>query len=435
MNQSSISDQSFLETNPILKGSNSLLALSGGVDSMVLAILLIKYGIKFSAAHCNFQLREKDSDDDEEFVRNFCNQNKIELFVKKFDVEEFMKSGNYSTQMAARELRYSWFDQLMDDNGFDLLLTAHHLDDSVETFLINLSRGSGIAGLLGIQKHNQKIFRPLLNYSKKEIFDFAIENNISWRDDKTNLETVYARNKIRHLIVPVLKEVHSEFLKNFSKTVDYLKTDYLLLKSHIDETKKNLFKSKGNDISINIDDLSALNHPNAYLFHLFSEYGFDHPVEIEKLIRSKNSGQIESKTHRLIKNRNELLLTAVKTDLLPVEIELIQGSIIQKPLYLKVLKSETRDKDAAEVFDFEKINFPLHLRRPKEGDIFHPLGVNGSKKLSKFFKDEKYSRLDKERTWVLTDNRDRIIYIVGKRMDERFKITEHTQFFLNIYLC
>lgn len=130
-----------------------------------------------------------------------------------------------------------------------------------------------------------------------------------------------------------------------------------------------------------------------------------------------------------------MLLTAVKTDLLPVEIELIQGSIIQKPLYLKVLKSETRDKDAAEVFDFEKINFPLHLRRPKEGDIFHPLGVNGSKKLSKFFKDEKYSRLDKERTWVLTDNRDRIIYIVGKRMDERFKITEHTQFFLNIYLC
>lgn len=435
MNPSSISDQSFLEANPILKQSNSLLALSGGVDSMVLAALLIRSGVKFSAAHCNFQLREKDSDDDEEFVRNFCSQNGIELFVKKFDVEEFMKSGNYSTQMAARELRYSWFEQLIGENGFDLLLTAHHLDDSVETFLINLSRGSGIAGILGIQKRNQKIFRPLLNYSKKEIIDFAVENNIGWRDDRTNLETVYARNKIRHQIVPVLKEVQPEFLKNFSKTVDYLKSDYLLLKNHIEETKKNLFKPKGNDISISIDQLSSLNHPEAYLFHLFSEFGFDHPVEIEKLIRSKNSGQIESKTHRLIKNRNELLLTAVKTDEPAVEIELNQGSIIQKPLYLKVLKSETRDKDAAEVFDFEKINFPLHLRRPKEGDIFHPLGVGGSKKLSKFFKDEKYSKLDKERAWVLTDNRNRILYIVGKRMDERFKITEHTQFFLNIYLC
>ncbi|MBW7871064.1 MAG: tRNA lysidine(34) synthetase TilS [Flavobacteriia bacterium] len=435
MNQSSISDQSFLEANPILERSNSLLALSGGVDSMVLAVLLIRSGVKFSAAHCNFQLREKDSDDDEEFVRSFCSQNKIELFVKKFDVEEFMKSGNYSTQMAARELRYDWFEQLIDENGFDLLLTAHHLDDSVETFLINLSRGSGIAGLLGIQKHNQKIFRPLLNYSKKEIVDFAVENNIAWRDDRTNLETVYARNKIRHLIVPVLKEVQPEFLKNFSKTVDYLKNDYLLLKNHIEETKKNLFKPKGNDISISIDELSALNHSEAYLFHLFSEFGFDHPVEIEKLIRSKNSGQIESKTHRLIKNRNELLLTPVKTDEQPVEIELNQGSIIQKPLYLKVLKSKTRDEHAVEVFDFEKINFPLHLRRPKEGDIFHPLGVGGSKKLSKFFKDEKYSKLDKERAWVLTDNLDRILYIVGKRMDERFKITEHTQFFLNIYLC
>jgi len=435
MNQSLISVQSFIELNPILQRSNSLLALSGGVDSMVLAVLLLRSGVKFSAAHCNFQLREKDSDDDEEFVKNFCSQNKIELFVKKFDVGEFMKSGNYSTQMAARELRYSWFEQLMDKNGFNLLLTAHHLNDSVETFLINLSRGSGIAGLLGIRKQNQKIFRPLLNFSKNEIIDFAAKNNIGWREDRTNLETVYARNKIRHQIIPVLKEIQPEFLNNFSKTVDHLKNDYSLLKSHIEETKKKLFKSKEGDISICIEDLTALNHLETYLFHFFSEYGFDHPAEIEKLICSKNSGLIESKTHRLIKNRNELLLTTVKSDELPVEFELNQGSIIQKPLYLKVLKSATRDKDAAEAFDFEKINFPLHLRKPKTGDIFYPLGVGGSKKLSKFFKDEKYSKLDKERAWVLTDNRDRILYIVGKRMDERFKITEHTQIFLNIYLC
>lgn len=168
---------------------------------------------------------------------------------------------------------------------------------------------------------------------------------------------------------------------------------------------------------------------------MFSEFGFEYPAEVAKLIRSSNNVQISSKTHRLIKNRGQLILTAVKTEDKSTEIELNRGAIIQKPLYLKVLESDNKDEAATETFDAEKVKFPIRLRKPNQTDMFRPLGMKGSKKLSKFFKDEKYSMADKERAWVLADKDDRIIYVIGKRMDERFKITEHTQLFLNIYLC
>lgn len=435
MKKSLVSSLNLITENPELKSGSLLLALSGGIDSMTLAVLLKNMGISFAAAHCNFQLRAEDSDEDEKFVKLFCNENKIKLFVQRFDTNEYKKGRNLSTQMAARDLRYRWFHQLMDENNFDFLITAHHLDDSIETFLINLSRGTGIEGLSGIKRQNGKILRPLLNYSKQEIQQFAERNQIKWREDRTNAELDYARNKIRHQIVPVLKGLHPQFKENFQKTISQLASDSVLIQNHIKEIKESIFKNFEETIRIQIDDLKKLNPAETYFHYLFDDYGFHFSKEISKLIDSKHNGQIKSKTHRLIKNRNELILTVAETDVSDFEVDINQGTIIEKPLYLKVLKSNSRDLNASESIDFEKVHFPLKLRKPERADFFQPLGLKGSKLLSKFFKDEKYSMLEKEKAWILVDATGKVVCIIGKRIDERFKITEHTQLFLNIYLC
>src|SRR5690606_7370339 len=217
-----------------------LVAVSGGVDSMVLCDLLLKSKLNFSVAHCNFQLRGKESDEDEKFVRNFCSQNQIPVFIKKFEVKKFKNSGNFSTQMAARELRYRWFEELISVQKFDYLLTAHHLNDALETFLINLSRGTGMKGLTGM--NSDKIHRPLLSYSKAEILSYAKNNNLKWREDSSNQTSDYVRNKIRHEIYPVLEEIHPQFLENFSKSIQFLHEENQILENHLKNIQNQLFK-------------------------------------------------------------------------------------------------------------------------------------------------------------------------------------------------
>jgi len=412
-----------------------LVAVSGGIDSMVLCDLLLKSEKEFSVAHCNFQLRGIDSDEDEKFVRNYCIQNQIQFHSKRFNIKEFKQSGNFSTQMAARELRYNWFRELMNEFKFDYLLTAHHLNDSLETFLINLSRGTGIEGLSGINLLKNNIFRPLYNSSKKEILQYAEENMIQWREDVSNAKIDYKRNKIRHQITPVLEEIHPEFLQNFAKTIEILKQENSFIRQFIQNTKEELFEQKDAVVHISIQKLKKLEPLHSYLHHLFFEYGFKHPPEIEKLMNADENGEIQSEHYRLIKNRSEFLLCEINSIESSTEFIIEEGEILENPLYLKFSKSEERDFSANETLDYEKISFPLKLRKPETGDVFYPIGLKGSKKLSKFFKDEKYSKLDKENAWVLVDDQNRILYLTGKRIDERFKITEHTHKFLNIYLC
>ena len=432
--QKKISSQQILKDFKLSAKTKLLVAVSGGVDSMVLCDLLVKAKMNFSVAHCNFQLRGKNSEEDEEFIRNYCDENKIPFFAEKFNVKQYKESGNYSTQMAARELRYNWFNGLISEYQFDYLLTAHHLNDSLETFLINLSRGTGINGLKGIRNQESQILRPLLPYSKAQILQYAVKYNLQWREDKSNSETDYVRNKIRHQIVPILEEIHPQFLQNFSNTLSILRDENQIIHQHIKLTKNQLLHIEKDYISILIEDLLKLNPLSSYLHYLFSEFGFQHPDEIEKILHSEN-GEIQSKTHRLIKNRKELMLIDIISNDFEFEFELNPEEILEKPLYLKLLESEMRDLTAHESFDYDKIKFPLRLRKRKTGDIFFPFGMKGSKKLSKFFKDEKYSKLEKENAWLLVDDEDRIVYLVGKRMDERFKITKHTHKFLNIYLC
>ncbi len=412
-----------------------LLAVSGGIDSMVLSDLFLKSNLDFTISHCNFQLREKDSEEDAEFVRNYCVENQIEFFSKKFNVKEYKQSGNFSTQMAARNLRYAWFRKLMQENKFDFLVTAHHLNDSLETFLINLSRGTGIHGLMGIQFRQNQIIRPLYNISKESILKYADTYQIQWREDVSNATNDYIRNKIRHRIVPELNEVHPEFLKNFNKTIQLLNDDKELLTKHIEILSKELFEPNKENYSISIEKLNQLQPLPSYLFHLFSKYGFQYPEEIQKLMASNEGSEINSNNYRLIKNRQELILSNKIQIPTSDEFMVEEGKLIQKPLTLKVCKSNERDFSANETLDYDKIAFPLRLRKPKTGEHFFPFGMKGSKKVSKFFKDEKFSKLNKENSWLLVDDEDRIIYVVGCRIDDRFKITEHTHKFLNIYLC
>lgn len=427
--------QSNLPKTDFLKLPKILVAVSGGIDSMVLVDLFLQTGLPFSMAHANFQLREKDSDLDEQFLQEFAQQHGISIFVKRFDVKSYKSSGNYSTQMAARNLRYDWFEELKVEHHFDWICTAHHLNDSLETFLINLSRGTGLDGLVGISSDAEHILRPLHNFSKESILKYAKTNSIQWREDASNSSTDYIRNKIRHEIFPKLTEIHPEFLQNFQRSIEHLSDQNLILKYHFQSVSNDLFKSKDEQIFISIERLKDLHPFTTYLFHLFQPFGFEHPFEIQKLMDSNENGEIQSKTHRLIKNRQELILVKKGEHDFPNEIELDQDQILEKPLYLRFSKTKEKPFDSAESLDLDKVEFPLRLRRQKTGDSFFPIGMKGSKKISKFFKDEKLSKLEKESTWLLVDKEDRILYVVGKRLDDRFKITENTHNFLNIYLC
>lgn len=415
--------------------SKFLIAVSGGIDSMVLCDLFLKSNLNFAIAHCNFQLRGKDSDEDEAFVKNYCIQNLIEFHSKKFNLKKYKQSGNHSTQMAARDLRYAWFRKLIHENEFDFLVTAHHLNDSLETFLINLSRGAGINGLTGIQFQQNEIIRPLYNISKKSIIGYAESNHIQWREDASNKTDDYVRNKIRHRIVPILNEIHPDFLANFSKSIHLLKDEKSIIQNQFENLSEELFQTKDENYLISIQKLKKLKPLHSYLFHLFSRFGFNYPIEIEKLMDANEGSEINSIEFRLIKNREELILSKQAKISQSEEFIIEEGKLIQKPLNLRLSKSDERDFSATETLDYEEILFPLRLRKAKTGDVFFPFGMNGSKKLSKFFKDEKLSKIEKENTWLLVDDEERIVYVTGFRIDNRFKITENTHKFLNIFLC
>lgn len=415
--------------------SQFLIAVSGGIDSMVLCNLFLELKVPFQIAHCNFQLRGNESDEDEAFVVQFAQAHQIPVHTKKFDVKAYKDSGNFSTQMAARNLRYHWFEELKSDLNFDYLVTAHHFNDSIETFFLNLSRGSGIEGLTGISPLTNYIFRPLLPFTKEEIKAYAKKNQLSWREDCSNASTDYHRNKIRHQIIPVLEEIHPEFFRNFNRTLENLKSEKEILIQQIHSIKAKAFIQNENQIRIDINFLQNLSPLSAYLHHLFHSYGFHHPYEIEKLMQSTQNGEIQSANYRLIKNRTEFLLIPRELEKNPTEIPLDIDQILEKPLYLRFSISKAAEAKATEVVDASRLKFPLKLRKPKQGDFFFPLGMNGSKKLSKFFKDEKYSKIEKEEAWLLVDAEENIVYVVGKRLDDRFKITDNTHKFLNIYLC
>ena len=422
---------------PFLNDKKLLLATSGGLDSMVMVDLFHKSNFEIAMAHCNFQLRGMESFGDQNFVQDYSEINKIKLFLTQFDTEAFSKDYKLSTQVAARELRYNWFYELLETKNYDYILTAHHADDNLETFIIHLVRGTGLEGLTGIPAHNDKIIRPFLIFSRQEIEEYANQNNIKWREDSSNASDKYLRNKIRHNLVPILKELNPDLLSSFHKTQSHLQESQTMVEDASIMVYQQVAKEKGEKIYFDLNQLRKLPNYKSYLYHWLVEYGFSAWDDIYDLVESQSGKQVFSKEFKLLKDRDFLILYPINFEDEDEEYFINKN---QKEVKVPINLAFSRVNDFSDVsnevifVDEDKLWFPLVLRRWQTGDIFQPFGMNGkSKKVSKFFKDEKLSLIEKENAWLLcTDNQ--IIWIVGLRQDERFKIKNTTKTTLKIQL-
>ncbi len=420
-----------------LNGKKLLLAVSGGIDSMVMVHLFEKLKFDTTIAHCNFQLRGIESFDDEKFVTAYAASNGIPIFTTKFDTKAFADDYKLSIQVAARELRYNWFYELLDAHQFDYILTAHHADDNLETFLINLSRGTGLDGLTGIPAQNDKIIRPLLAFSRVQIEKYAAENKILWREDSSNAADKYLRNKIRHDLVPILKELNPSFLSAFQKTQSFLQESQLMVEDASIMIYQQVAQEAGEEIHFNIKKLKQLPNYSSYLYQWLKEFGFTAWQDIYDLVNGQTGKQIFSSQFRLLKNRDFLIVSPLpKTDDSPKFCIEKDQQEVNFPLNLSFCKvADIGTSSNAIIFvDEDQLTFPLHLRKWEEGDTFQPFGMEGkSKKLSKFFKDEKLAITEKENTWLLCSG-NQIVWVVGIRQDERFKIEKSTRNILQIAL-
>ena len=407
---------------PFLRDRKLLIACSGGVDSVVLTYILKQLEYEIALAHCNFSLRGRESDADEMFVIGLARKLEIPVFAETFDTPKYAHDLKISTQMAARQLRYGWFDEVLKNFNYPYLLTAHHMDDDLETFFINLSRGTGLKGLIGIPPQNQKIVRPLLIFSKDEILNFAQENKLKWREDHSNLKPDYLRNKIRLEVIPKFKETNTTLLHNFQTTQRNLKSSQAMIEDYMSLVYRLVVSETPLGYNLDIQKLQELPNSKALLYELLNEFGFTQWDDVSNLLEAETGKQLFSKTHRLLKNREELILSTTELSNEEEEFEIPKEGI-EFPIRLSIEASKGIEEVGKNIIyaSGEKIKFPLKLRKWRVGDYFYPFGMNGKKKkLSKFFKDEKISLLEKEKTWILT-NGEEIIWVLGYRMDERYK--------------
>ena len=420
---------------PFLKDKKLLIAISGGLDSIVLHQLLNDLNFDISLAHCNFSLRDKESDLDEEFVKNLSQKSYNQIFTIKFDTNKFAQKNKFSTQIAARELRYIWFQELVENHNFDFVLTAHHADDNLETFLINLTRGTGLDGFTGIPKKNGNIIRPLLPFSRNEISEYAKTNKIDWREDASNASTKYIRNKIRHQIVPVLKEINPNLLDTFTKTTENLKESKQIIEDKIEDISSKVITSENNILKISINKINQLSNSKAYLFQLLKEYNFTEWNDVYNLLTSQSGKQIFSKTHRLLKDRDFLLLSKIDINKIEDDFKIYANcSEITKPFLLKIEETQQKSTENKQTIYVDKnlLKHPLIVRKWKNGDYFYPTGMQGKKKLSKYFKDEKFSLIEKENTWLLCNTDNEIIWVINYRLDRRFEISNTSKQIIKI---
>jgi len=440
------------DNNLFTPQSKILLTVSGGMDSMVMTDLFHKSGIQTGIAHCNFQLRGHDSQADEAFVQHFSEKRNIPFFLKKFNTREEAKKMGISIQMAARKLRYDWFETIRAENHFDYIATAHHLDDQIETFFINLVRGTGISGLHGILPKKGNIVRPMLFAYRNDIEAYARNQSIPWREDRSNNEIKYLRNKIRLELLPVMKALNPDFSGGMTTTIDQIQSIEAYWKKEVNKKTRGLIRETGNEIRINVKNIFALKPLQPIVWELLSPFGFNEQV-IHDLIGSfpGESGRVFfSKSKRLITNRDEWIVTprhalgwegkrekkqpgekATEYIIEKAETLLEQPERLQLTLRNADDLSNIPENPNIAWIDADKFAFPLTIRRWRPGDAFYPLGMGRKKKLSDFFIDKKLSLLEKENCWLLTSEK-KILWIIGHRIDNRFKITQKTRRILQV---
>lgn len=410
-----------------------VLAVSGGVDSMVLTDLLQKASAHFVVAHCNFHLRGAESDGDEQFVREYAEKHNLQYFVNHFDTERFAAEKSISIEMAARDLRYAWFEELRLQLGYDKIVLAHHADDQIETFFINLLRGAGLHGLKGMKPKNGVLIRPLLWASREQIHWYAVENQIVWREDCTNAEIVYLRNKIRNRLMPLVDEISAEARNSIGKSIGFLASENELYRQLLNEKFSQLIEVEDTVQSIK-KTVFQCDNGFQLLFEWLRIYGFntDQCRFVFDGLENSVGKRFCSPSHQVTVERDVLQLTEIseksdETYTIEAGQEDFDLPIRMHCAYFEKWEGfEVEKKSSVGTFDLDKIDFPLTLRHWRQGDRFHPFGMKGSKLLSDFFVNQKYTNYQKENQWLLVSANGDILWIVGQRIDERYKITERT---------
>ena len=425
--------------NLFTKKDHLLIAVSGGADSVVLCELCAAAGFRFSLAHCNFKLREAESDRDELFVKKLSEQLNVKLFTKTFDTVSLAKLNKTSIEETARNLRYDWFKQLLlesktSDNAFSFLLTAHHADDNVETVVMNFFRGTGIKGLRGILPKQQQLVRPLLFAKRKDIEEYAIANEVEYITDSSNASNDYTRNLFRNEILPSIEKIYPQALNNVFRNIERFAAVEYLYEESIEQIKQKLIEKKGEEIHIPILKLLKTKPLQTVIYEIIKDAGFTamQVNEVEKLLQSDSGKYIKSASHIILLNRKWLIISPniSTTQITNIIVEENAGNILFEEGTLQIYPSAKPEKfvgEASTVFiDAVNLTYPLLLRKWKTGDYFYPLGMTKKKKLSRFFIDLKLSLLQKEKCWVLESDK-KIVWVIGYRIDERFKITSSSK--------
>jgi len=446
------------QQNLFQKRDKLILAVSGGVDSVVLCELCSQAGYDFIIAHCNFHLRGKESERDQEFVMSLGEKYEVEVLVKEFDTEKYAQENRKGIQEAARDLRYGWFSEivsrqtshvkLQNESSFHAspftfhVLTAHHADDNIETLVMNFFRGTGLQGLAGIPVAQQYIRRPLLSFWKEDLVRFANENNLGFVEDSSNQSTKYTRNLFRNEIIPLISKAYPQVKTNLLDNMGRFNEIQKLYRISIDGIKKKLCKVKNNEVHVPIRQLMSY-HNKALIFEIISDYGFTEKQidEVIKLGEAESGKFIQSPTtaHRIIKFRNWFIVskgqsTDGETVVIEEGVKNVQCSMFNLQLStLQTSNFKPQTSNLVACIDANEISYPLILRRWKQGDYFYPLGMKKKKKVARFFIDQRLSKTEREKTWIIEMNK-KIVWVVGLRIDDRFKIAEKTKSILKISL-